>query len=413
MRRGHWLIVVSVGLATAGWVAACGSSEIAVPPGGGGNAAGGTGGNTGPGGSGFGGYEAGSGCLSNADCDGGVCLPNGDCCSADKACGELCCEQSQVCLLNSCIEPGNPCLSAADCPDGSYCEPALGEQTDGGVGDAGGPDANCTQPLPASGLCLPLPPVCTDGGVPDGGCIPLCEDYPPPGKLNATVKWQWGYAPAPATFPESADVWATPAVARVYDANCDGDISIADPPNVVFVSGNAEGSQCAAGSFPDPKPCKKGVLRMLDGTTGQEIWSLDKATPSSVGFAALSVALGDVDGDQKVDVIAMTGEGHVAVITDAWNAYDGQPKAIYVSDQPTEAGAAAGFGWGGGIALGDMDGDGHVEIAYGRSVFNWTGHAGSEVQLLWEGDAGRGVGQQRALSYFADLDEAPGSELRV
>ena len=72
-----------------------------------------------------------------------------------------------------------------------------------------------------------------EGGAGGGDCIEKCEYDPcaeltPPMEcsdlpLNAVVKWQWGYAPAPTEFANKADVWSTPVVARVFDANCDVD----------------------------------------------------------------------------------------------------------------------------------------------------------------------------------------------
>jgi len=41
-------------------------------------------------------------------------------------------------------------------------------------------------------------------------------------ELKGTVtEWTWGLVDA-GEFPDYSDVWATPTVARIYDANCDG-----------------------------------------------------------------------------------------------------------------------------------------------------------------------------------------------
>lgn len=396
MRALGWTVAVLVG---GGLVAAaCGGDD------------GGTAGNGGAGGSaasGGGGVDAsidtntggGAQCGPTQPCPSGVCV-NGVCCeSAEAACGTSCCGSGEVCLFEQCVVPGKTCQSAADCGPGEYCETALGDTPDGGIGDGGAADAGgkvCTAPIPSSGRCLKLPPICGEGdaGAADaGGCVEKCEYFPPGGQLNAVKKWQWGQAPnVPAEFPGRVDVWATPAVGRIYDANCDGAIDESDSPSILFVSGNVKNTCCSC-SGDAVSTCKTGVLRAVDGKTGITLWSLDKAEPGSVGFAGLSVAIGDVTGDGRMDVVAMTGEGKLALV-------DGDGTPIAVSNQPHND-VSGSFGWGGGLALGDMDGDGLAEIAYARTLWTWTGSA---LTRLWIGTGGNGGGNNQALSYFVDLD---------
>ncbi|MCE7888125.1 MAG: VCBS repeat-containing protein [Myxococcales bacterium] len=337
-------------------------------------------------------------CNAQKPCEAGVCVGGKCCASLDQACGASCCNTSEVCLFEQCIVPGKSCQTAADCAAGEYCETALGTPagdgglTDGGAGDGG---AVCTQPVPANGKCVKLPPICQgDAGAPDGGtCVEQCEYHPPSGVLTAVKKWQWGTDSAPKQFPNFADVWATPTVARVVDANCDGKVDETDPPNVIFVSGNAAGTCCSCNGA-TPSTCLTGKLRVLDGQSGQEIWTLDKAKAGAFGFAGLSVALGDVTGDQKVDIVTMTGDGFIAVI-------DNQGKVVGVSDKPVDSAAAGAFGWGGGIAIADMDGDGSPEVAYGRNLFSTKGGV---ITRLWVGTGGNGGGAARELSFFVDLN---------
>ncbi len=406
MRVTRCLASVSllVGLGCLG--VACGSSgdDAAAPSGGSGGTGGDAGtdsstGGTGAGTGGTGGIlpiDGSTGCSSNAECDGGVCMGNGLCCeSADRVCGDVCCDSGDACLFGTCVTPGDICFTPADCPDDHYCETALGSApaaADAGAGDSG-TGGVCTQDTPPSGRCVPSPIICDAQGKPDG-CVPPCEYRPEAGPLKTVVKWQWGMDPAPTEFPDHADVWATPSVARIYDANCDGKVDLLDPPNIVFVSGNAKRTCCSC-SNDAISTCLTGVLRMLDGRNGREIWSLDKASASSVGFAGMSVALGDLDGDKMLDVVAMTGEGFIAVIN-----HDGTVKAV--STEKANGSDVGTFGWGGGISIGDMDNDGLLEIAYGRTLFTYT--AAGQIERLWVGAQGSGSGLGQALSHFVDLD---------
>src|SRR5262249_21022 len=139
------------------------------------------------------------------------------------------------------------------------------------------------QALPLEGRCLPLPPVCDpDAGAPgiDAGCVSLCEYHPKAGQLNAVAKWSWG--PTAQVNPNFTDIWATPAVGRVYDANCDGKVDNLDAPDIIFVSGKnftaaGVGTNCQGAVGLPANGCISGVLRMIDGRTGNEIWTLDKA----------------------------------------------------------------------------------------------------------------------------------------
>jgi hypothetical protein len=90
---------------------------------------------------------------------------------------------------------------------------------------------------------------------------------------------------------------------------------------------------------------------MLDGRTGQEIWSVDKPDPNSTGFSGISIALGDVDGDALMDIVAVTGEGFVVML-------DSKGTVVRTSDKPIPGNADAAFGWGGGLAIADIDHDG-------------------------------------------------------
>ncbi|MEO7096272.1 MAG: VCBS repeat-containing protein [Polyangiales bacterium] len=350
----------------------------------------------------------GSSCTTAAECDGGVCVDGICCSSAASVCSGKCCGGGTVCLFDKCVTPGGSCFTSNDCKPGQYCETALGA-TPGG-GDAGvdaGPEVladggapGCFEPAPRPGKCLDLPPICPgsggDAGVDSGetgpaGCIDRCEYRPKVAKLDAVAKWSWGLAGA-REFPGFIDVWATPTVGRVYDSNCDGKVNELDPPQVIFVSGNAEGTCCQCNGK-TPTSCHTGVLRMLDGKTGKEVWSLRKASTASAGFAGLSVAIGDLDGDARMDIVAVTGEGDVVAI-------DSTGKVTRTSDTKIPGNAGDAFGWGGGLAIADMDADGFPEVAYGGTVYTTKG--GGLKQMFSKTVSS----PTTVLSTFVDLDGA-------
>lgn len=365
--------------------------------------------------------EDGSTCQTSADCKGGVCVSGACCSSANAVCGSSCCAGGTACLFGACVTPGADCTSAANCPMGQYCETALGPQSDGGAppGDAGaggggggGDGGVCTQPLPLAGKCVALPTICpADAGAPgpDAGCVADCEYHPPlTTTLDAVTDWTWG--PVAKDAPQYTDIWATPVVGRAYDTNCDGAIDNLDVPVIVFVSGDdldnaANGSNCQTATMggSSPSMCHTGALRMLDGSTGEEIWTLPHI-PSSVGFAGMSVALGDVDGDGLIDIVAATGEGEVLLL-------DSHGNVKRISDKPIPDSSNGTFGWGGGLSIADMDGDGYPEIAYGNTVFGTTGGA---ITLKFTGTAGQG-GQSdyEAISTMVDLDNAANGNLEL
>ena len=310
------------------------------------------------------------------------------------ACGAHCCQGQQRCLAQQCVTPGAICASVGDCAQDEYCELLLGDSV-----AASAPAESCFAPSPRQGRCLPRPV----SGCSGPRCAELCEYRPPTqDTLSPIVEWHWGSAEV--EFSDSVDVWSTPVVGRLHDANCDGRIDRLDPPAVVFLSGNSMDGQCVPNLT-----CRNGVLRAIDGASGRAIWSLRAAQSGSQGFAAgISPALGDLDRDGRLEIVAVTGEAHLVVV-------DGNGRVQQLSDQPIDGtepkeGDKDRFGWGGALSLADADGDGFAEIAYGRTMFTMRGGV---LRRAFVGTGGWGGAMQRAISFFADVDLASDKHLEL
>lgn len=290
--RIDWrLLGVSLGAVVA--VAACGDtgSSTSLSTGSTGTAAGGNAGSAGSGGMGG---SAGNGGMAGAGgegggfvvgCPSGIVCGSGECCGANQECVisaclptcatevrcgadlSVCCGAGEVCVADQCAKPGATCLDWADCNDGEFCEPTLGQ-------------------------CIPQPPA---GGQ-------TCEYKPPPGPLEPVLEWSWESTTIHPTFVQVINMPV------VVDLEKDG------TPDVVIVTSdnfNASGA---------------GYLRALNGKDGVEKWDA-AADPYKTEFrvsSRVTPAAADIDGDGFVEIVTgKTGGGLIAFEHDGtfkWNA---------------------------------------------------------------------------------------------
>lgn len=184
-------------------------------------------------------------CETDQECVLGACQ---DACNSGVRCGEAlltCCDAGDVCLNPECVTPGAECIDSFDCPEGEFCEPTIG-------------------------ACLPQQePV-------------LCEIEPDFEDVDAVLEWS----------AEDEQVIATPMVADV-----DGD----GLPEVIvatwFHDDNNDGNEFDNGPT-------DGIVRVLDGTNGEEQFRIEDNPPMSYGsYGRTTLGVADVDGNGLADII--------------------------------------------------------------------------------------------------------------
>lgn len=266
----------------------------------------------------------GSGGSTGEACDEtceGVCIDD-VCCPEASACQDVCCADTEVCSFGECVTPGADCIDASECDGDEYCEYSLGEPADeGGRGMCQGGASLAT------GKCLPKPPECPEGVVPEPGetleCLPRCEVIP--GKsFSPTVKYAWA----------GGDAMMAPVVLPLDDDNCDGIVDERDIPEIVFAT------------FDNGAYTVDGTLRAISIVDGQvvEKWS---ARPVVDGInPGLSIAGGDIDHTPGNEIVVCTETGKV-------RAFDHDGSELWISD------------YAGGCfmpSIADFDQDGAPEI---------------------------------------------------
>ena len=129
-----------------------------------------------------------------------------------------------------------------------------------------------------------------------------CLYVPASAAFAPILECQWSGS---LEYPLHDDVVMTPAVANLTDDDLDGDVDLEDTPDVVFVSYRYQEDGCCTGD---------SVLRIVSGSCSagtSTITTQDNELPEhvSIGEPALDnsggIALGDIDQDGEMEIVAM------------------------------------------------------------------------------------------------------------
>jgi hypothetical protein len=265
-------------------------------------------------------------------------------CATGIYCGaqlDTCCAAGDVCLDDACVVPGAACADAYDCEPGFFCEPTLSQ-------------------------CLPQPDPLT------------CKSQPTFTDLQVTLEHSY----------TGGHIISIPVV-----ANLDG----VDAPEIVV-------NTALNPTFPD------GRIVILDGATlavkvGPIVDDRANATnPTYASHGRSTIAVGDVNGDDKPDIIyaarPLTASNSVIVAID----YTG--KLLWTSHLPGQTSPSTIRVENGAVTLANFDGDASAEVVIGATLLDNDG------TIIWDAGGGNGAGgfygtngtYNGGISAVADLD---------
>jgi hypothetical protein len=197
-----------------------------------------------------------------------------------------------------------------------------------------------------------------------------CKTEPQIGTFTPVLEWNkqaWVDAPA------YNQVMMTPIVATITDDDADGVYgSDGDMPAVLVIAYTGVAYQAT------------GVLRAISGDGSKELLAV-----ANQNIAACSgIAVGDLDGDDKPEIVVVQAGGSVAAL-----GHDGTLKwasAAYPGD--------IAFSFMAAPAIADLDADGKPEVIIGRVILNNDG------SLRGKGMYGTGAPTYGSTSFAADLE---------
>jgi hypothetical protein len=206
-----------------------------------------------------------------------------------------------------------------------------------------------------------------------------CIFVPLPGAFMPAQDCAWNGDPNATAYALYDDVVMTPVVVNLTDDNADTLVDTNDIPDIAFVTYRYQEDGCCN---------RPGVLRVLsgacnpDGTMKQHYAIGATEIQADTGAANVwldnsgGLAAGDIDSDGSVDLVATTNNGGTIAFE-----RDGHVKWL----QPAHP-VAPNHLTGTTPSIADIDHDGNPEVIQGRVVLN-----GADGSLKWSGTGGVGV----------------------
>jgi hypothetical protein len=194
------------------------------------------------------------------------------------------------------------------------------------------------------------------------------------GLFQPTLHCQWDGTEPGLPYPNHVQVLSTPVV---VDFDFDGDPATRQP-SLVFASYNATDGACGLGSD-QLGDVAYGVLRVVDGATCTTSYTIDPAGTGAKVNGASTPAVGDLDGDGRPEIVALSHTGGLVAfrydpVADAFGVLWVSHLADGTPHNPAwdAAHAQVECQWA-GPSLADLDDDGVPEVVFGGSVYDATG----------------------------------------
>ena len=241
------------------------------------------------------------------------------------------CENGEVCAVGQCVQGEGPCASDGDCDGDTFC---CEDQND------------CLPNGESPGACIPW------GLDPKGDADPTCEGDVVIGLFTPALQCEWAGPDANDPFPNHKNVLTTPLVA---DLPISGDAT-----EMIIVTYNYTdgGIESGYGS----NPAYFGVIRILDGRTCTLRETIHD--PNNKIIAASTPAIADLDDDGTLEIV--THRANTGVVAFKWDANALKYGTYWVA---LNTGFNNVIRWD-GPSIHDLDDDNFPEVISGSAVFD-------------------------------------------